>query len=107
MLQAVSPSNIIPQSGDDTTFILQFIMLGDQSCMTFYDTGADFHLIEGEIAEKAGLKIVSDRPTMVGHLGGGTMLTSYGIYTVNLGPTVDGHCTNYQSDCTIQTLQLK
>ena len=91
MLQAISPSNIIPQSGDDTTFILQFIMLGDQSCMTFYDTGADFHLIKGEIAEKAGLKIVSDRPTMVGHLGGGAMWTSYGIYTVNLGPTVDGH----------------
>ena len=86
----VEDDHIIPESVQDAFYVMQILNLKGQDALTFYDRGANHHMIRGELAEDASLKVVSDKPVQVGVVGGGKVWTQYGSYTMSLGPTEDG-----------------
>ena len=81
---------IVQEIDEDSIYVMQMLRLQDQDCLTFYDRGANQHLIDGEMAECIGAKVVSDKPTALGVVGGGQIWTEYGKYNVMLGPTPMG-----------------
>ena len=87
----VDEDNIIKESAHDAFYIMQTLNMRGRDVLAFFDRGANQHLIEGQLAEDISLKVVSDRPVSVGVLGGGGVWTQYGMYSVCLGPTEEGH----------------
>ena len=75
---------------EDSFYVMQMLQLKDEDCLTFYDRGANQHLISGELAEKIHAKVVSDRPGKLGIVGGGQIWTEYGKYKMMIGPTTVG-----------------
>jgi hypothetical protein len=61
---------------------MQTLQLGAAQVLTFYDSGANGNLIDGNLAESLGLTVLDD--TVVG--GGGSISTKYGTYGCILGP---------------------
>ena len=58
--------------------------------MVFYDRRASINLVQGDIAERKGLPVITRSPGKL-RVGGGLELdTVYGIYKVSLGPNADG-----------------
>ena len=86
----VSKDKIIPESNEDSIYIMQMLKMRGQDVLTFYDRGANQHLIDGELAENINLKVVSDEARTLGVVGGGKICTKYGTYAVILGPNEDG-----------------
>lgn len=87
----VPEKNIIKESSNDSFYVMQLLNMEGTDVLTFFDRGANQHLIEGELAEDLDLKVVTDRPVNIGIVGGGTICTDYGTYAVTLGPTEDGY----------------
>lgn len=82
---------VIQESSEEATYILQTLNLKGEDCLCFYDSGANQHLIDGQLAESADLKVVSSRSVPIGVVGGGRIWTEYGMYNVILGPDNHGH----------------
>ena len=57
--------------------------------MVFYDHSASLNLIQGSIAEKEGLSVVSSNPGKLRVGGCMEIDTGYGVYKVSLGPNAD------------------
>ena len=87
----ISKEKIIPESKQEAFYVMQLLNLRGQDVLTFFDRGANMHLIEGELAEDIDLKVVTDEPITIGVVGGGKISTNYGTYAVHLGPTEDGY----------------
>ena len=87
----VPKEKIIPKSKHDAFYIMQLLSMRGRDVLTFYDRGANDHLIEGQLAEDINLKVVNDRSAVIGVAGGGKLWTGYGTYAVILGPTEDGY----------------
>ena len=51
-------------------YILQNIKLGSSECLVFFDTGANSHLIDGNLASKEGLQLISCERTKIGLIAG-------------------------------------
>lgn len=86
----VEEDMIIKESSEESVYIMQLLDMRGSECLTFYDRGANEHLIDGELAERVNLKVITSRNQSVGVMGGGTLWTEYGKYCVRLGPTIDG-----------------
>ena len=80
--QEVSPevSNIIPESKEHSIYILQILRVGSTDVLTFFDSGAKMNLIDGQVAVKENLQLISPKPTSLTVVGGGTVQTTYGSY---------------------------
>ena len=78
----------IPPEGDPF-YIMQILSIGGQDVLTFFDSGANQNLIDGEIGEML-CKVISRRPNNIGTAGGGTVNSCYGTYGFRLGPDNDG-----------------
>ena len=74
----------------DSFYIMQTIRLGQSNCLLFYDKGANLNLIDGALAEKEGLQVISAQPTSIRVAGSTSVLTEYGRYRFLIGPTLDG-----------------
>ena len=48
---------IISESSEDSLYIMQELQFGDHQCLTFFDSGSNQHVIEGDLAEKLQLKV--------------------------------------------------
>ena len=59
------------------------------SCLTFFDSGANALLINGQLSEKENLQLISSKSTALGVIGGGSIMTEYGNFRFNLGPGED------------------
>ena len=46
---------IVRPSKEDAFYVMQWLKIGGEDVLTFYDSGANTHLVEGELAEKVGL----------------------------------------------------
>ena len=90
----VDNSRVVEESPHDAFYVMQTLNLRGQDVLTFYDSGANHHMIKGEIAEDVDLKVVTDKPVNVGVVGGGSVWTSYGTYALSLGPTQNGFFHN-------------
>ena len=65
------------------------LRIGNSYCLTFFDFGANAHLIDGQLAEKKKLRLISSNSTALGVIGGGSVGTEYGNFMFNLGPGED------------------
>ena len=54
--------------------------------LVFFDSGANSHLIDGNVAVKEGLQAVSNERTRLGLISGGQVESEYGVFRFNLGP---------------------
>jgi hypothetical protein len=82
--------NIIRTSSEVAYYAMQTIRIKDQDVLVFFDSGSNGHLIEGELAEELQLEVVTDTMVPIGGLGGKTVWSDYGLYTVTLGPDTNG-----------------
>ena len=81
---------IIRETNEATSFVMQWLTIRGKDFLTFYDRGASQHLIKGEMAEDAQLKVVNPRPSSLTVVGGSTISTDYGLYRMALGKTEEG-----------------
>ena len=86
----VSTDRIVRESYEDASYILQVLNIRGFDCLCFYDRGANQHLIEGDLAEKAKFKVLNARSVPIGVVGGGRIWSQYGLYSVVLGPDNNG-----------------
>ena len=82
---------IIQESDQDSFYVMQILNLRGQDVLTFYDRGANQHLIDGKLAEDISLKVVTDKSVSIGVVGGSKIWTKYGSYSLVLGPTKDDY----------------
>ena len=52
--------------------------MGSSPCLCFYDRGANLNLIDGELAEREELQIVTSKPSILTVAGGREIGTEYG-----------------------------
>ena len=86
----VDDNMIVREINEATVFVMQMLKIKDEVFLTFYDRGASQHLINGNMAEKTKLKVISSRPSSLYVVGGGSVSTEYGLYRVALGKTSSG-----------------
>ena len=63
---------------------MQWLQIGTSKCLCFFDSGANIHMISGELAEKERVKVLSQTPTVLKVVGGGEVVTDYGTYQLNM-----------------------
>ena len=61
---------------------MQNLRIGNSDCSTLFDPGANAHLIDGQLAKKEKLQLISSNSTALGVIGGGN-------FRFNLGPGED------------------
>jgi len=67
-------------------YLMQTLQIGQSQVLTFFDSGANSHLISGEVAEAENLEKYSSNPTRITVVGGGSVCSEYGSYKFGLGP---------------------
>ena len=69
---------------------MQNLRVGGSNCLTFFDLGANVHLIKGQLARNEELQLISNKTTALGVIGGGSVMTEYGGFRFNLDLGEDG-----------------
>ena len=64
---------IHPESSEHSIYLMQNLRIGNSNCLTFFDSGANDHLIDGTLAEKEKLQKISENHADLGVIGGGTI----------------------------------
>ena len=77
---------IEPEINQHAHYLMQILQIGESQVLTFYDTGANSHLISGAMAEEERLERYSSKPTRITVVGGGSVCSEYGSYKFCLGP---------------------
>ena len=70
-------------------YLMQNLSVGDSYCLTFFNSGANTHLIDGHLARQEELQLISSKAIPLGVIGGGSIKTEYGSFRFNLGPGED------------------
>ena len=81
--------NVCFEISESSIYLMQNLRIGDNHCLTFFDSGANAHLIDKQLAEKESLQLISSNSTALGVIGGGSIMTEYRNFKVNLGPRED------------------
>ena len=89
-IEDIDNETIINEVVQDSMYIMQMLNLGGEECLTFFDSGSNQHLMEGPLAERLNLKVISPDNMSIGTVGGKRIWTNYGIYSMILGPDTDG-----------------
>ena len=92
-----SRDKIVPESKEHSFYLMQTLRIGSSECLTFFDPGANTHLIDGNIASKEGLQVISDKTSAIRVVGGSEIKTERGTYRFNLGPGEKGQF--YEMNC--------
>ena len=88
-LVKTTEESIIQESTQDAFYTMQILNLRGQDVLTFYDSGANSHLINGSLAEDIGLKVLKEDGVNIQVVGGQKIWSNYGTYALTLGPTED------------------
>jgi hypothetical protein len=80
---------VIKPSKEEAFFVMQQLSIGGEDVLTFYDSGANIHLVEGELDERAGFTVIDDRCVSIGVVGGCQVWSEFGQYACVLGPDTD------------------
>jgi hypothetical protein len=88
-LVETTEDNIIPESKQDAFYIMQILNLRGQDVLTFYDSGANHHIIDGSLAEDIQLKVLKKEGVEIQGIAGKKTWSNYGTYGLTLGPTED------------------
>jgi hypothetical protein len=70
---------------DDAFFLMQWINIGASECLVLFDRGSNVNLIDGNMAEREGLQVMSDKTAAIKVVGGEEVSTQFGKYKVILG----------------------
>ena len=62
---------IVKPSKEQPFFVMQQLRIGGEDVLTFYDSGANVHLVEGALAERVGFTVVDNKCISIGVVGGG------------------------------------
>ena len=81
--------NVCSKISESSVYLMQNLRIGKSDCLTFFDSGANSHLIDGQLAEREKLQLISSKFTDFGVIGGGSVMTEYGNFRFNLGPRKD------------------
>ena len=81
--------NVCSMISESSIYLMQNLRIGNSNYLTFFDSGANSHLIDGQLAEKESLHLISSNPTDLGVFGGGSIMTEHGNFRFNLGPGED------------------
>ena len=82
--------DICTESDENSIYLMQNLRVGDSNCLTFFDSGANAHLIDGQMARQEDLQLIPNKSVALGIIGGGSIRTEYGSFRFNLGPGEDG-----------------
>jgi hypothetical protein len=80
-----APKIVKKESEEDTCYVFQFIQIGSEKALVFYDSGATSNLVLGSFAERAGFKTIDPDSQLIGALGNTSFWTEYGLYAAVLG----------------------
>ena len=69
---------------ESPVYLMQILRVGDSNCLTFYDSGANTHLIDGQLARLEELQLIFNKSIALGVIGGGSIRTEYGSFRFNL-----------------------
>jgi len=84
-------------SKEESFFVMQQLRIGGEEVLTFFDSGANVHLVEGSLAERVGFTVLDDKCVSILVVGGGRIWTEYGQYACVLGP--DAANQYHQIEC--------
>lgn len=87
---SIQDGDVIKEVPESSIFVMQSLNIRGKEFLTFYDRGASQHLINGRMAEEVGIKVLTDRPSSLSVVGGGSISTEYGLYRMALGKTEEG-----------------
>ena len=77
------------ENSENSIYLMQNLRIGKRDCLTFFDSGANTHLVDEQLAQKEKLQLISSNFTALGVIGGGAVMTEYGNFRFNLGPGED------------------
>ena len=83
---------IVKQSQEVAFYTMQTIRIKNKDVLMFFDSGSNGHLIDGELAELLKLDVVTDEMVPIGGVGGKTIWSDYGMYSLTIGPDIYGEC---------------
>jgi hypothetical protein len=81
-----STDKVVRRSKEESFYIMQQLCIAGESVLSFFDSGSNTHLVDGELADRAGFTVLEDTCTRIGVIGGGSIWTEYSIYSCVLGP---------------------
>ena len=81
---------VIPEVPKHSFYLLQWLRIGGNNHLIFFDRGANAHLVQGKMAVAAGYEITSSCPTSLTVVGRGNLKTEYGSYCINLDSGASG-----------------
>ena len=87
---SVREQDIVPEIAEHSCYLMQTVRIGGSEALIFFDRGANIHIIDGSLAEREGLQVVSDIPTSLTVVGGNKVRSQHGTYRFNLGPGENG-----------------
>ena len=70
--------------------MMQTIKVGSYDTTILFDPGANVNLINGDLAQRVGLTVVSDKPQALNVVGGGLIRTVYGVYDLCIRDATSG-----------------
>jgi hypothetical protein len=62
---------IVSPSSESSCYIMQTLNICSEACLTFYDSGANTHLVQARLAEEAGFHLLSRNSVCFQVAGGG------------------------------------
>ena len=81
---------VVPEVPEHSFYLMQWLRIGGNNHLIFFDRGANTHLVQGKIAVASRFELTSSRPTSLTVVGGGNLKIEYGSYRFNLGPGAGG-----------------
>ena len=82
--------DICSESSESSLYLMQNLRVGASNCLTFFDSRANDHLIDGELARQEELKLISSKSIALGVIvRGESIRTEYGSFRFYLRPGED------------------
>ena len=88
---------VVEESSEAASFIIQMLKIEGQFCQTFYDLGANHHLVEVDFAQSANFELLSEKSSSVS-AAGNTTVKVQGLWRTILGK--DSRGQYYELNCT-------
>ena len=76
--------NVCFEISESSIYLMQNLRIGNSDCLTFFDSGANAHLVNGQLEEKEKLQLISSNSTALEVIGGGSVMMKYGNFRFNL-----------------------
>ena len=97
--------DICPKSTESSIYLMPNFRIGKRDCLTFFDSGANAHLIDIQLARKDEVQLISSKSTALGAIVVCSIMTEYGSFWFNLGPGEDRKYHQITAVCISESVQ--